>query len=640
MRAEQAIRICEACDRFEWNWLKGDPLPIERFLDEARPEDRCLLFEGLLRIELEWRRDAGEEPEEREYVARFPDWSERIWNILRQAATPCDQTSLQAVGRYTLLEELGRGRQGVVYRAREEGIVPLEVAVKLLGAGLVRSRSDALRFCEEIQTLARVNHPHVVPFLGSGDDRGQLYYAMRLIRGSSLDRILKERGGPMDPWAAARLIISIVEAVNYLHTQQPPIVHRDLNPRNVLLDEAGRPYVADFGLAFLLDGADAGDGACGTIPYIAPEQFDHRFGEVGPACDIYSLGVMLYQMITGHLPFPSDRESIIRTLETEPIPPRRLNPRIPTTSKGFASNACASRTRERYSSAAELLDHLRCFERGEPLPIPPDGPWRRIVYWARRQPALAARLGVIVACSVILWGYAAVKGGLATLQQDHWVRGTASAAILPPGVPIEVPFAVLTQLILLTWGATSWFFQRMLERNPDRDRPRFAWWLVNIVSLCLLIQLDDALMSPLTVAFPILIAASALSGRAAQVTLDDAPVGLGLHPPGRRLSVRAPGARSAVSPSSLPSRPRLARAHIDLPGKPYASPGTGLRCSGSALSEPEIEPARAAVASRRQSAMGNSSLALPPVLDDIGDLPRSTPARDRRERADRCISSP
>ena len=179
MRAEQAIRICEACDRFEWNWLKGDPLPIERFLDEARPEDRCFLFEDLLRIELEWRRDAGEEPEEREYVGASPigpsgfgtSFAKPRHRVTRRPSRPSDDTRCS--------RNLGGGDRasctGPAKRASSRSRWPSSCS----GPGLSAHRPTRLRFCEEIQTLARVNHPHVVPFLGSGDDRGQLFYAMR-----------------------------------------------------------------------------------------------------------------------------------------------------------------------------------------------------------------------------------------------------------------------------------------------------------------------------------------------------------------------------------------------------------------------------------------------------------------------------
>jgi serine/threonine-protein kinase len=354
MTAEQAIRICEVCDRFEWDYLKGARPRIEQFLSDALPEDRPQLLEDLLRIDLELRRSAGERPCVGDYLGRFPAETELIERAVREAARGEDEPPRRHVGRYELLEEIGRGRDGVVYRAREEGIAPLEVAIKLLGAGVVTSRADAQRFVKEVRALAQIDHDHIVAYRGSGDDRGQLYYVMRYMRGSSLDRFLTDRRELLDPFDAAQLMIQIAEAVCFLHAQQPPIVHRDLKPHNILRDEARKLYVGDFGLAMLLVGGGGGveGSACGTIPYIAPEQFDLRFGEVGPSSDIYSLGVILYELLTGRPPFPRTRESILRTLDTDPLPPSRRRAGVPDGLERICLKCLRKATRDRYASAA------------------------------------------------------------------------------------------------------------------------------------------------------------------------------------------------------------------------------------------------------------------------------------------------
>jgi serine/threonine-protein kinase len=312
-------------------------------------------------------------------------------------------------------------------------------------------------------------------------------------------------------------LIQIAEAVRYLHAQRPPIVHRDLKPHNILLDEAGKLYVADFGLALLLDGHGGEGGVCGTIPYIAPEQFDCRFGEVGPASDIYSLGVILYELITGQPPFPRTRDSILQTLNREPPPPGRLRAEIPKDLERICLKCLRKSTQDRYASAEQLVGDLRHFERREPLPTPPDGFGARLAHWARREPGLAARVAVIIACSVIMWGFRLAVGRYAPLLPDHWANTIERSSVFKGYVPKEVVLVWLNQVILVAWGCASWVFQRRLNRQRDQGGIQLGWRIADVTALSFLIELDDALMSPLTVAFAVLIVASAFWARADEI---------------------------------------------------------------------------------------------------------------------------
>ena len=515
MNAEQAIRLAETCDRFEWSWRIGEEPRIEDFLDQAIPGDRPQLLLDLIPMEIELRQERGEEISSREYRERYPDQFQLIETILDESEGSLNSPSLGSIGGYRLLEEIGRGAQGVVLRAADEsGLAPREVAVKVLADGAIASPDHSRRFVEEVARLSHLFHSNIVLFLGSGYDRGQLFYAMRFIRGKSLAKDLKERGAAMAPYEAVRLFAPIVGAVNYLHQQG--IVHRDLKPGNILLDEHGAPYVADFGLAFLLLGENQDPGASGTIPYIAPEQYDKRFGEMGPKSDVYSLGVILYEMLAGRPPFPRSREAILGTLVTEPLPPSRFQPGIPHDLERICLKCLSKSAKDRYDSE-QLLENLGRYERREPLTDPPDGLWRRLRHQVKREPALYARLAVIIACSTIVWGYPLITGNFAPLSDDHWAKKMDWSNLIGWSGSVELILVLMNQAILIAWGMASSAFQSRLNRRKFLGGTQLGWRVVDVIAISLLILLDDALMSPLSVAFAVLIVASALSVKVEEV---------------------------------------------------------------------------------------------------------------------------
>ena len=309
-------------------------------------------------------------------------------DIVPQLATmPCD------FGPYELIREIGRGGMGVVYEARQKGL-DRSVAVKMILAGHLASPELVRRFQTEARAAARLRHSNIVHIHDVGQFNGQHFFAMEYIEGPSLAQRIQQ--GPSDVNDAARLVSIVARAVEHLHQQG--IIHRDLKPSNILLDADGQPYVTDFGLAKVFaDGADvtATGVIAGTPSYMAPEQASGRRAEITPATDVYSLGVILYELLTGRPPFHEEStfDTLMAVLSGDPPMPRSLNPRIPRGLELICLKCLAKEPRERYESAAALADDLDRFARGEVLAVRPPTMVQRCWSWVRRQPALASRLG-------------------------------------------------------------------------------------------------------------------------------------------------------------------------------------------------------------------------------------------------------
>jgi predicted Ser/Thr protein kinase len=267
-----------------------------------------------------------------------------------------------------LLVELARGGMGVVYKARQRGLNRL-VALKMILAGDLAAEDDLQRFRTEAEAAARLRHPNIVAVHEVGAVNGQPFFSMEFIEGRSLAQLLIE--GPVPGRIAAGYVRQIARAVHYAHKQG--ILHRDLKPSNIMLDHDGEPFVTDFGLAKRLNAGDSAltrTGAIvGTPSYMAPEQAAGKVKELGPATDVYGLGAVLYELLTGRPPFRSDTplDTLMHVLEREPVPPRLLNPKIDQDLETICLKCLEKEPHRRYASAEDLAADLQRFLDGESI---------------------------------------------------------------------------------------------------------------------------------------------------------------------------------------------------------------------------------------------------------------------------------
>ncbi|HUE74020.1 MAG TPA: protein kinase, partial [Pirellulaceae bacterium] len=444
------------------SWQKGTPVSIESFVQRfpALADDPAALLQ-LIAAEVTLRIARGEMPEAAEYQRRFPQCAEGLPQILAECQLDTNRPSsgtlvrppeLQfasvasrpeyesaaagepsrdhwpAIPGYEILSELGRGGMGIVYRARQlsaDRIVALKVVrIDVLASLPLSSQASTLeRFRHEAQAAARLEHDHLVAVYEVGEASGRCYYAMKYVAGPSLHALVKD--GPLENRRAARYLEPIARALHLAH--QHGILHRDLKPHNILVDErSDRPLLTDFGLAKFLERQQdltmAGE-MMGTPSYMSPEQARDA-SQVTAAADIYSLGATLYHVLTGRAPFLSASlpETIRQICEDEPVPPWVLNPTIDRDLETICLKCLAKEPARRYATAEALADDLARYLDGRPIVARPVGQIERAWRWCRRNPRVAALLAMVaalagVAVTAIVVGYVQTTAALAESEQ-------------------------------------------------------------------------------------------------------------------------------------------------------------------------------------------------------------------------------
>jgi tetratricopeptide (TPR) repeat protein len=393
-----------ALSRQRADWLQGIRVPVSDRLKacKAVSADPFQAAE-LIYCDFELRRDAGERPDWDGLLREFPEYATQLRNF-RQAdefvegVMAPSHLSARQLANYDLLQEVGRGGMGIVYRARER-VLGRTVAIKRVRGAAFADDDLIQRSLNEAKAVSRLNHPNIVQIYRVNDCGEEPFIALEFVEGPTLaERI---GGTPLAPRSAGMIVAAIARAIQHAH--EHGIVHRDIKAANILLSgppDNPVPKVTDFGAARELALADDAPRTrfLGTPSYIAPEQVESRFGPVCERTDVYGIGTVLYEALTGRPPFRADSigETLRQVTETEPVSPRLLNPAVPPDLETVCLKCLHKQPWRRYDSAAALADDLERFLLGKPILARPVGPATRAWMLCRRKPGLASLVAVLL----------------------------------------------------------------------------------------------------------------------------------------------------------------------------------------------------------------------------------------------------
>lgn len=423
-RSQVELLIESRCEDFQSAYEEGNEPRIEDFLkNDLQKEDLQCLFEELLLIERDQRLESGHSCERHQYLSRFPEFTEIIERILANPAdaltvTIADNSWITSfdekptLENYEILDELGRGGMGVVYKAKQVELNRLVALKFLLHTG--SAQEDLDRFHQEAQAIAELNHSNIVKIYDIGTSDQGPWFSLEYLNGGSLDAQLQ--GKPQMPNEAAQLIQQLAEAMHYAH--QHDIVHRDLKPANILLEKPEHsetieiPFnqlqskITDFGLAKRLDVTShtRENSLMGTLLYMAPEQAEgNTENPITPATDIHALGTILYECLTGNPPFRGTTVAqVIQLIQAqEAVPPSHIQPTVPKDLETICLKCLQKEPEKRYATAKELADDLERFLNNEPIKARPVSVMEKAIKWVRRNRIVASLIiGVFASLSV------------------------------------------------------------------------------------------------------------------------------------------------------------------------------------------------------------------------------------------------